>query len=152
MVSRSSDARDTRTSRSPVTSGFDSLPKQGQNSAASLDGPRDYPEERTNDTSTDDRSCRSGFAGRCLRRFGSVCPHQTESGAGVSFTSEPDSEAHRHLDAVAERYRTFALIAHLRKAHGLTEVVPERAAIAHDLFTQHDIALALSIAADREAP
>jgi hypothetical protein len=70
----------------------------------------------------------------------------------MSYTAGPDSEAHRHIDAVAERYRTFALIAHLREAHGLTEVAPERAAIAHALFTQHDIALTLAIAADREAP
>jgi hypothetical protein len=39
----------------------------------------------------------------------------------VSVTVAPDSEAHRHIDAVAPRYRTFALIAHLREAYGMTE-------------------------------
>jgi hypothetical protein len=34
----------------------------------------------------------------------------------VSLTVAPDSEAHRHIDAVALRYQTFALIAHLREA------------------------------------
>jgi hypothetical protein len=67
----------------------------------------------------------------------------------VSVTVAPDSEAHRHIDAVAPRYRTFALIAHLREAHGLTEVAPERAAIAHALFTRHEMALARPIASHR---
>jgi hypothetical protein len=70
----------------------------------------------------------------------------------MSYSAARDSEAHRHIDAVAERYRTFALIAHLREAHGLTEVLPERAANAHAMFTQHEIALELHNAADRETP
>jgi hypothetical protein len=69
----------------------------------------------------------------------------------VSVTVGPDSEAHRHIDAVAPRYRTFALIAHLREAHGLTEVTPERAPIAHSLFTRHEMALASPIASRRHA-
>ncbi len=48
----------------------------------------------------------------------------------MSVTVAPDSEAHRHIGAVPPRYRTFALIAHLRDAHGMTEVASERAAIA----------------------
>lgn len=58
------------------------------------------------------------------------------------MTVAPDSEAHRRIRALAPRYRTFALIAHLREAHGLTEVTPERAPIAHALFTRHEMALA----------
>ena len=69
----------------------------------------------------------------------------------MSVTVAPDSEAHRHIDAVAPRYRTFALIAHLREAHGMTEVAPERAAIAHSLFTRHEMALARPIASHRHA-
>lgn len=67
------------------------------------------------------------------------------------MTVAPDSEAHRRIDAVGPRYRTFALIAHLRHAHGITEIVPERAAIAHALFTRHELALALPIVSRRAA-
>jgi len=67
----------------------------------------------------------------------------------VSVTVTSDSEAHRHIDGVAPRYRTFALIAHLRDAHGMTEVAPERAAIVHSLFTRHEMALARPIASHR---
>jgi hypothetical protein len=69
----------------------------------------------------------------------------------MSVVVAPDSEAHRHIDAVAPRYRTFALIAHLRDAHGMTEVATERAAIAHSLFTRHEMALALPIMRSRNA-
>jgi hypothetical protein len=69
----------------------------------------------------------------------------------VSVTVAPDSEAHRRIREVAPGYRTFALIAHLREAHGLTEVTPERAPIAHALFTRHDIAKAVPIAIRRSA-
>ncbi len=66
-------------------------------------------------------------------------------------TGAPDSEAHRHIEAVAPCYRTFALIAHLREAHGMTEVAQERAGLAHALVTRHDIAKALPIASPRAA-
>lgn len=73
----------------------------------------------------------------------------------MSVTVAHDSEAHRRIRAVAPRYRTFALIAHLREAHGLTEVTPERAPVAHALFTRHEMALASPKAAHqhgRKAP
>jgi hypothetical protein len=65
------------------------------------------------------------------------------------MTVAPDSEAHRRIRSVPSRYRTFALIAHLREAHGITEIVPERAAIARTLFTRHEAALALPIVTRR---
>jgi hypothetical protein len=54
-----------------------------------------------------------------------------------------DSEAHRRLKSVAPRYRNFALIAHLRADHGLSEVMPERASGAHALFTMHERVLTM---------
>jgi len=85
-------------------------------------------------TTTDARGWRIGSLGRWQR---------------MSFTVAPDSEAHQQIAAVAQPYRTFALIAHLRDAHGLTEVMPERAAIAHSLFTRHENALAQPMTARR---
>ena len=60
----------------------------------------------------------------------------------MRFRTAPDSEAHLRIKSVAHRYRTFALVAHLRAVHGMSEVVPERAAGADAPLTKHEIAAA----------
>ena len=49
---------------------------------------------------------------------------------------------HRHIGGVDSRYRRFAIVAHLRADHGMTEIVPERAQACHDLLTSAEIAIA----------
>lgn len=53
-------------------------------------------------------------------------------------------EAHRRIAYVEPEYRIFATIAHLRADHGVAEILPERANAAHELFTAHEMALALA--------
>jgi hypothetical protein len=147
MVSRIRDALDTRPPGGLFASELDAPLTQSQRSAAA--GGQSLRARSDNETTSDDQSCRRGLCRRWLRRVGRGHADHSRQQGGVSVTVAPDSDAHRHIDTVAPRYRTFALIAHLRDTHGLAEVVPERAAIAHSLFTRHEMALALPIASHR---
>jgi hypothetical protein len=71
-----------------------------------------------------------------------VARTSVSSSASKRFKAAPESEAHSRIRLAAPGYKDFALISHLREAHGITEIMPERAPIAHALFTRHDLALA----------
>jgi hypothetical protein len=70
VVSRIRDARDTRTPRSLFPSEFHALPAQSRSSAASFRRTGVVARGADNETTTDVRSCQSGFLGPWLRRFG----------------------------------------------------------------------------------